>query len=205
MSSASLRLAAGLALCFAAPSLAGAQTIAPDAKALVTPAVMEDIRGWLDTEIVRLSIETQNNRYGKLSQAEIEKLDKQWVAEREAADKPLIAATLSNPLSVYLSRMQGRSVGLYAEIFVMDNKGLNVGQSSITSDFWQGDEGKFQKTFPVGFDAVFIDDPEWNEDFKVWRTQINFTLTAADGKTPIGAATVEVNLSELERRQMAGI
>jgi hypothetical protein len=205
MSSVSLRLAAGLALCLAAPSLACAQTGAPDAKALVTPAVMDGIRGWLDTEIVRLSIETQNKRYGSLSQAEVEKLDKQWVSEREADDKPLIAATLSNPLSVYLSRMQGRSVGLYAEIFVMDNKGLNVGQSSITSDFWQGDEGKFQKTFPAGFDAVFVDDPEWNEDFKVWRTQINFTLTAADGKTPIGAATVEVNLSELERRQMLGI
>ena len=54
-------------------------------------------------------------------------------------------------------------------------------------------------------DAVFVDDPEWDKDAAIWRTQINFTLTAEDGKTPIGAATVEVNLTELERRQMAGI
>jgi hypothetical protein len=199
------RFAFGLALCCAVPALAHAQTPQPDVSSLVTPALMKNVREWLDTEMVRLSVETQNKRYGKLSQAEIEKLDKQWVAERESDDKPLIAATLSNPLSVYLSRMQGKSMGMFAEVFVMDDKGLNVGQSSITSDSWQGDEAKFQKTFPVAPDAVFVDDPEWDKDAAIWRTQINFTLTAEDGKTPIGAATVEVNLTELERRQMAGI
>lgn len=199
------RFAFGLALCCAVPGFAHAQTPQPNVSSLVTPALMKNVREWLDTEMVRLSVETQNKRYGKLTQAEIEKLDKQWVAERESDDKPLIASTLSNPLSVYLSRMQGKSMGMFAEVFVMDDKGLNVGQSSITSDFWQGDEGKFQKTFPVASDAVFIDDPEWDKDAAIWRTQINFTLTAEDGKTPIGAATVEVNLTELERRQMAGI
>lgn len=205
MSSASFRLAAGLALCCALPGFAQAQTAQPDVSSLVTPALMKNIREWLDTEMVRLSVETQNKRYGKLSQDEINKLDKQWVAERESDDKPLIASTLSNPLSVYLSRMQGKSMGMFAEIFVMDDKGLNVGQSSITSDFWQGDEAKFQKTFPVASDAVFVDDPEWDKDAGIWRAQINFTLTAEDGKTPIGAATVEVNLTELERRQTLGI
>jgi hypothetical protein len=204
MSSVS-RFAFGLALCCAAPALAQAQTPQPDVSSLVTPALMKNVREWLDTEMVRLSVGTQNKRYGKLSQEEITKLDKQWVAERESDDKPLIASTLSNPLSVYLSRMQGKSMGMFAEIFVMDDKGLNVGQSSITSDFWQGDEAKFQKTFPVAPDAVFVDEPEWDKDAAIWRTQINFTLTAEDGKTPIGAATVEVNLTELERRQVAGI
>jgi hypothetical protein len=205
MSSASFRFAAGFALCCVVPGFVHAQTAQPDAAALVTPALMKNIREWLDTEMVQLSVETQNKRYGKLSQEEIEKLDKQWVAERKSDDKPLIASTLSNPLSVYLSRMQGKSLGLFAEIFVMDDKGLNVGQSSITSDFWQGDEAKFEKTFPVASDAVFIDDPEWDKDAGIWRAQINFTLTAADGKKPIGAATVEVNLTELERRQALGI
>ncbi|MBB4304947.1 hypothetical protein GGD81_004012 [Rhodobium orientis] len=183
---------------------AAEQGPAPDAKALITPAMVADARAWVDTEIVRVSVEAQNGRYGALQQAEIDALDKQWREEREAADKPLIAATLSNPLSVYLSRMQGRSVGLYVEIFVMDDNGLNVGQSSITGDFWQGDEAKFQKTFPVGPDAVFIDEPEWDDDFKIWRAQLNYTLTAEDGTTPIGAATVEVNLTEAARRQAAG-
>jgi hypothetical protein len=82
----------------------------------------------------------------------------------------------------------------------MDQNGLNVGQSSITKDFWQGDEAKFQKTFQVSKDAIFIDDPEWDDEAKIWRAQVNFTLTDPSGATPIGAATVELNLTELARR-----
>ncbi|MBX9459295.1 MAG: hypothetical protein KL863_26410 [Rhizobium sp.] len=189
-----------LALLLASSTAALAEPPAPDVKRLVTDAVIADINVWLKNEIVTMSIEAQNKRLTKLTQAEIDALDQQWVKEREVADKPLIAATLSNPLSVYLNRIQGRSLGLFAEIFVMDQNGLNVGQSSITSDYWQGDEGKFQKTFPVAKDAIFIDEAEWDDDSKVWRAQVNFTLTDASGNTPIGAATVEINLTELERR-----
>ena len=160
------------------------------------------MRQWIETDIVRISVEAQNNRLQKLSQDKIDALDKQWRAERESDDKPLIAATLSNPLSTYLTRLQGKSLGLYAEIFVMDQNGLNVGQSSITSDFWQGDEAKFQKTYDVSGDALFIDEPEWDDENKIWRGQVSFTLTEAE--KPIGAVTMEVNLTELQRRSSPG-
>ncbi|MFM2282166.1 MAG: hypothetical protein RLZZ444_4397 [Pseudomonadota bacterium] len=172
----------------------------PDVKGLVTDAVIKDIQAFLKNDIVTVAIDAQNKRLSKLTQAEIDAADKQWVEEREADDKPLIAATLSNPLSVYLNRIQGRSLGLYAEIFIMDQNGLNVGQSSITKDFWQGDEDKFQKTFQVSKDAIFIDEAEWDDEAKIWRAQVNFTLTDPSGATPIGAATVELNLTELARR-----
>lgn len=180
-----------------------AEPAKPDVAALVTADVLEEMRAWIETDIVRVSIDTQNKRLRKLDQATIDTLDAQWKAERESADKPLIAATLSNPLSIYLSRMQGRSLGLYAEIFIMDQNGLNVGQSSVTSDFWQGDEGKFQKTYQVAPDAVFFDEPEFDDEMKVWRGQVNFTVTDTAGKA-IGAATVEFNLTELARRAEAG-
>jgi len=184
-------------------AVAAAEPAKPDIQKLVTPDVIKEIRTWIESDIVRISIDTQNKRLSKLDQATIDTLDQQWVKERESEDKPLIAATLSNPLSIYLSRMQGRSLGLYAEIFIMDQNGLNVGQSSITSDFWQGDEAKFQKTYDIGPDAVFIDEPEFDDEMKIWRGQVNFTVTDAGG-TSIGAATVELNLTELTRRAEAG-
>ncbi|WP_235916664.1 MULTISPECIES: hypothetical protein [Alphaproteobacteria] len=190
-------------------ALSASQTLAqspePNARALVTPAVLGEMRKLIDSEIVQISIAAQNRHHQKLTQSEIDALDKQWRAEREQDDKPLIAATLSNPLSVYLARIQGRSLGLYAEIFVMDQNGLNVGQSSVTSDFWQGDEDKFQKTFDVSNDAVFIDAPEWDDEAKIWRGQVSFTVAQSADKKPIGAVTVELNLTELERRAAAGI
>ena len=183
-------------------SPASAETAKPDIARLITPSLVEDMRQSIETDIVRISIQAQNERLKKLAQDQIDALDTQWRKEREGDDKPLIAATLSNPLSVYLVRLQGKSLGLYAEIFVMDQNGLNVGQSSITGDFWQGDEAKFQKTYDVSGDALFVDEPEWDEDNKIWRGQVSFTITEADKS--IGAVTMEVNLTELERRAAAG-
>lgn len=194
---------AGLAFLMTVSTTALAEPPKPDVKALVNDALLKDIRAWLKNDIVTVSIEAQNKRLSKMTQAEIDTVDQQWVKERESEDKPLIAATLSNPLSVYLNRIQGRSLGLYAEIFVMDQNGLNVGQSSVTGDFWQGDEAKFQKTFDVAPDALFIDEAEFDDEMKVWRGQVNFTVTDTAGK-PIGAATVELNLTELARRAEAG-
>ncbi|MHA7777450.1 hypothetical protein [Roseibium sp. M-1] len=184
-----------------AASSAVADETPPDPKALITPAVIENVGTWLSNPIVALSINAQNNVRGSLTQSDIDALDKQWRQEREAEDKPLISETLSAPLSIYLLRVQAGSLGLYPEIFVMDANGLNVGQSSITSDYWQGDEDKFQKTFPNGPEAVFIDAPEWDEDSKIWRAQLNLTVKDPSSGKAIGAATVEFNLTELIRRQ----
>lgn len=174
----------------------------PPTSALIDEEVVAGIRDWLKNAVVPMSIEAQNRRYGDISEAEIKKLDAQWVAEREQDDQPLVATTLSSPLSIYVTQVQAGSLGLYAEIIVMDDKGLNVGQSGVTSDFWQGDEAKFQKTFPVGTDAVFVDEAEKHDGTNTWRTQVNMTVTNDSG-TAIGAVTVEVNLTELARRRGA--
>lgn len=194
-----------LASTFLAMSLATAhaEPPQPDMDKLISPELLQQIKEFISAEIVTVSVQAQNARLNDLSQDKIDALDNQWKAEREAADKPLIAATLSSPLSVYLARIQGKSLGLYPEIFVMDQNGLNVGQSSVTSDFWQGDEDKFQKTYDVSDDAIFIDAAEWDDELKIWRNQVSFTLLDS-AKKKIGAVTVELNLTELERRALAG-
>jgi hypothetical protein len=175
----------------------------PDLGALVGDRLVGELRAIVANEVVGLSVKAQNRRFAGLGEPGILKLDDQWKAEREAADKPLIAATLSSPLSTYLIRTQARSLGLYAEIFVMDRNGLNVGQSSVTSDFWQGDEAKFQKSFGAGPDTVFVDEPEWDDELGIWRAQVSLTV-ADEAGAPIGAATFELNLTELQRRQALG-
>ncbi|MEX1034329.1 MAG: hypothetical protein WDZ54_00115 [Sneathiella sp.] len=183
---------------FAAISVSASET-APS-KDLVDAGAIKELKQWLANPVVSLSITSQNRKYGSVSQKTIDDLDTQWVAERKDQDQPLIAAILSSPLSNYLTQIQAASGGLYAEIFIMDANGLNVGQSSITSDFWQGDEAKFQKTFSKGLDTVFVDEPEFNEDTKTWRVQVSMTI-ANDKQQPIGAITVEYNLTELNRRK----
>jgi hypothetical protein len=186
---------------FVLPHAAFAKAELPgDPNALITDEVIRDIREWLANPVVELSISSQNKLRTDMTQEQIDAADLQWRAEREAEDQPLVAAILTNPLSSYLTQVQARSGGMFAEIFVMDAVGLNVGQSSITSDFWQGDEAKFQNTYPNGPDAVFIDEAEYNEGADAWLAQLNMTMGNAD-RQPIGAVTVEVNLNELARRR----
>ncbi len=190
--------------CLAAMMLAaaGAARAQGPSAAMINDEVLAEIRDWLLVPVVSLTLEAQNERYKSLASADISRLDAQWMSEREAGVQPLIASTLNNPLSTYLTQVQAASAGLFTEIFVIDARGLNAGQSSITSDFWQGDEAKFQKTYDVGPGAVFVDEPEYDERTGTWRAQANLTLQDSAG-VAIGAATVEVNLTELARRTAA--
>ncbi len=146
-------------------------------------------------------VNDQNERHRERTTDEINTLDAKWRKETESKSKPLISATLSNPLSAYLTRLQAHSNGLFTEIFVMDDKGLNVGQSAISSDYWQGDEPKWQKTFGAGAGAIFVDEPEFNSDLKAWVVQVNLSVDDPQTRRAIGAATFEVNLSEMQRRR----
>lgn len=170
-------------------------------RSTVEAVVIPEIAGILAEPIIDYTVAAQNVRYADLGQAEIDALDSQWRAEREQDRQPLISAVLSNPTSSYLTRVQAQSLGLYTEIFVMDHNGLNVGQSNISSDFWQGDEAKFQETFDRGAGSVFIDEPEYREDIGVWAVQVNVSIDR--NGSPIGAATFEINLTELARRRAA--
>ena len=77
----------------------------------------------------------------------------------------------------------------------MDNKGLNVGQSDVTSDYWQGDEAKWQKTFSVGPTAVFVDKVEKDESTQKFQTQVSISIV--DGGAAIGAVTVGLDVEML--------
>ncbi|MEM0906108.1 MAG: hypothetical protein AAGJ94_02005 [Pseudomonadota bacterium] len=173
----------------------------PLSERLIDDTLVAQIRGYLHSPIVTAMVSGSNLTRSTLSDDDIIALDKAWRAEREADAKPLIARALSNPLSAYLTRIQANSVGLVTEIIVVGVKGLNVGQSAVTSDMWQGDEAKFQRTFLVAPDAIFIDAAEFHEGSKTWRAQVNLTIADPETGAAIGAATFEINLTELNRRR----
>lgn len=167
---------------------------------LITRALIQDAEELLDSRVVHEAIRSENEKRDGLSQDEINDLDQAWRAETgQSGAQPFIAAALGSPASTYLLRAQAASRGMYYEIFVMDQLGLNVAQSSVTSDFWQGDEDKYLRTFPEGAGAIFIDTPEYNADLGIWAVQVNMTIE--DNNQPIGVGTVEFNLTELARRQ----
>lgn len=152
---------------------------------------------WLNHDTVISAVKAQNAKNDGLSEADIIALDKQWRAETSASSQPLIKKVVGNSLSVYLAGVKDDSDGLYTEIFVMDNKGVNVGQSDVTSDYWQGDEAKWQKTYPMGPGAIHVGEIEMDESSQQFQSQVSVSVVdPASGKV-IGAVTVGVNVDAL--------
>ncbi|WP_184466423.1 hypothetical protein [Rhizobium esperanzae] len=172
-------------------------SMAQDAKlAPIADYVTSDIKPWLNDPAIIEAIKAQNAANANLSQGDIDALDKKWRAEVDGSDHSMIDGVLGNALSKFLQEKKAASNGKIAEIFVMDAKGLNVGQSDPTSDYWQGDEGKFQKSFGAGKDAVFVDEIEKDESTQALQSQASVTISDDKG-TPIGAITVGVNVDAL--------
>ena len=138
------------------------------------------------------AIHAQNKKHANLTQDQIVALDKRW----RAGDDGLIQATLNNKLSQYLAGIVKKNGGAYSEIFVMDNKGLNVGQSAKTSDYWQGDEAKWKKTFLAGAGSTHVSDVEEDESSQTFQIQVS--LPIVDGGKPIGAITLGIDVEHLE-------
>ncbi len=143
------------------------------------------------------AIAAQNAVTAGYDQAKIDELDTQWRAEVDAAAKPLIDATMGNAASKYLAQVQAESGGMFTELFATDAKGLNVAQSTVTSDYWQGDEDKFTGSFGAGADGIALGEVEQDESTQTFQSQVSITITDPSTGAPIGSITAGVDVSML--------
>lgn len=84
----------------------------------------------------------------------------------------------------------------FFELFLMDNQGANVAMTNKTSDYWQGDEAKWQKSFNSGTGDVHIGDVEFDESAQDYLVQVSVPVIS-EGQA-IGAITIGINLDLLE-------
>lgn len=162
-------------------------------KAYVTQSIVP----WIGDPILVRAVAQQNAKTAGLSQDQIDTLDLAWRGEVGSNSTPTIDAVLVSPASDFLRSKLDASGGMITEVFAMDARGLNVAASGITSDYWQGDEDKFAKTFPDGPGAVFVDQVEFDESSQSYLVQVSLTLTDPATGQPIGAVTVGLNAESL--------
>lgn len=134
----------------------------------------------------------QNAEHSNLTVAQIEAMDQDWRGQVGSSDSTMISSVVQGPSADFLRGLIANSNGVAVEAFVTDNRGLNVASALILGDYWQGDEAKFQETFPKGADAVHIGEVEFDETTQLYLAQISFTVTDADG-APIGMMTLSID------------
>lgn len=176
----------------AAPAAAEEAYVAP-----VKAFIEENVRPWLSDPALVDAVKAQNAANAALTQADVDALDQKWRAETESDAKPMIDGVLASPLSAFLKSKQEASGDLITEVFVTDNKGLNVGQSDVTSDYWQGDEAKWSKSFGAGPDGLFVDEAEKDESTQMLQSQASVAIKDPASGEAIGAVTVGINLDAL--------
>jgi hypothetical protein len=184
-----LAVAAGLSVGVAA---AADEHVAP-----ATEYARATVAKWVADPALVAAVRAQNDAHASLSDADIETLDKSWRAEIDSSQQDMISAVMANQVSAYLASLKDQAGGMVTEIFVMDNRGLNVGQSDVTSDYWQGDEAKWQKTYLAGADQVFVDEVEMDESTQMLQTQVSMSIVDPATNEVIGAITVGIDVAAL--------
>lgn len=161
--------------------------------------VEDGLREWASQSTIVDAVRAQNQQHKNLSADDIMGLDHRWRAEKTAASKPMRQALMANVLSSFLNLKKRSGDGLYTEIFVMDNKGMLVGLSDITSDYLQGDEDKWQKTFMMGPGAVHIAEVVKDKSTHKFQSQVSLPVIDPVTRKAIGAVTLGIDLAKLRR------
>jgi len=137
------------------------------------------VQPWLNSDEVLDALSRNNQNHVDLSEEKILAMDTHWRNEVKSGNHLMIARMLQNDLSRYLQIIRRRQDGLITEIIVMDNKGLNVGISDLTSDYWQGDEDKFQRTRLLT-SGVYLSDIMFDSSTQKFQVQASFPVIKAD-------------------------
>jgi len=122
----------------------------------------------------------------------IQARDKEWIASQKV--QPYMQELMNSPTGRHLSNIY-YSTQYFMEIFVMDNQGANVAMTNRTSDYWQGDEAKFKKSFNGGKGGIFIDEVEF--DLSCMAFLIQISVPVMDGDKAIGAITFGIDADRI--------
>lgn len=124
---------------------------------------------------------------------EIKTIDAEWIATKDGS-LPIQKEKMSNPCAKEIVSIVTANPSV-AETFVMDNQGANVGQNQLTSDYWQGDEPKWVKSFNDGKGGVDIGEAKLDKSSGSVLQQVSLPIVAEDGKV-IGSITWGIDVSK---------
>lgn len=151
--------------------------LSPEVKAFVA----EKLAPLMTNSVFVAGVTKQNNMNRPLS--EIQQMCSEWAAAEE--ELPIMREMLSNAIASEIRKVCG-PMSQVGEVFVMDNQGANAGQNALTSDFWQGDEAKWKKSFNEGKGGIDVGKAELDKSTNEVLQQVSLPVINEQGEV-IGA------------------
>jgi len=122
-------------------------------------------------------------------------LDEAWKAGSPSIDDT-IAGISSNDLSAYLTDFI-QSNTAEVEVFVTDQKGLNIAMTDQTSDFLQSDEGWWKAAFADGKGDTYIGAVEYDESSHTYAMNLGVPVRDPQNNKVIGVLRGTLDISIL--------
>jgi hypothetical protein len=141
------------------------------------------------------AVESQNGE--NLTLAQIKERDQMWI-DANGGNNSLIREITRNDVAKYLQRRVENNAAI-DEVFITDNQGANVAAYPPTSDYWQGDEGKFTSSFNDGAGTVFIGPLE--QDASTNKSQVQISAPIISNNITIGVLIMGVSVDYIEGQQ----
>jgi hypothetical protein len=150
------------------------------------------IQAWATDPVVVEAVRDANRK--PRSMQEILEVDAKWQATQGVDE--LMRGFMENPAAHRLRDLRG-SRSEIREAFLTDRMGANVACTNKTSDFYQGDEDKFQVAFAGGKGDVFLGELSRDESTQSYSVQIG--VPVMDAGEAIGVLVATVSVERLKR------
>lgn len=149
-----------------------------------------------DLYLIRLVRESNQNN-SNLSNSAINRLDERW--QRTEGIDDFIKPFITNETALFLVAFQDEN-DVFSEIFVTDKKGLIIGETNKTSDYYQADEEWWIQTFNEGKGKDFFGEIEYDESSRSEAIPIYVPVLDPDSGEAIGVikAVCDITAIKLE-------
>src|SRR5690606_34369835 len=128
----------------------------------------------------------------------IHRLDSFWTNAFAVGEDQVMIAMQDAALAEQLDLWRQKNT-MITEIVVMDERGLNVAVSPFTSDYWQGDEAKYQQTIQAEPGQWFFDEVQYDHSTRKFQVQISIPLYDTANAPSVGAITLGVDIHKVLR------
>ncbi len=167
---------------------------------LVLNKQIEEINDWLSLSDLNARLEQINKTLPDLTPEQfasrIQEVEARW--PKLAAQDAELQAVLTNQIASELRSFEF-VCPLFAEIFVTDIKGQLVASTDKTSDYWQSDEGWWQKAFRMPAGHVHVEGINFDESAGVYSVDVAIPVRSFDrpNDPPAGVLKGVLNSSPL--------
>ncbi len=186
-------MAAGI-LCETPGALIAAR-FSPEVEAVLAQKREELTQGLLEDPGILEAVRASNARNQTMAMSEVLRLDGQWKAAK--ATTAFMEAFTTNACAKRLIAFQQSHQG-YSEIFIADARGLIVGETNITSDYYQADEDWWINAYADGRGQFLSGDIEYDESARSEAISLYLPVTDPETKQAIGVMKAVIDLMAIK-------